>query len=191
MAVRISFILFTIIGVLYPFVVWFGLSIVSPFVIGVFILVLLLARLIFTYVKGGDKADVIAILAVIVGLSGIFAVDQMMAVRSYPILLSLMLAIVFSVSMLRPPTVIERVARLIEPDLNARGVRYTRKVTGVWIGFFLFNALVSAATAFHGDMKIWTLYNGMISYMLAGTLFGFEYLIRQQVKQSHKGPVGE
>src|SRR2546423_11913745 len=38
----------------------------------------------------------------------------------------------FRSSLFRPPTVVERLARLRNPELPAAGVRYTRQVTQVW-----------------------------------------------------------
>ncbi len=43
----------------------------------------------------------------------------------------------FSASLLQKQTLVERLARLQEPELPDSGVRYTRTVTKVWCGFFL------------------------------------------------------
>ena len=87
--------------------------------------------------------------------------------------------IVFSYSLLKPPSVIERLARLQEPDLPEEGVIYTKKVTLVWCVFFVFNILASLYTVFYTSTEIWTLYNGLISYVLMGTLFLSELLYRK------------
>jgi len=49
--------------------------------------------------------------------------------------------------------------------------------------FFLINAALSAATAMSGSLKLWTLYNGFISYIAMGVMFAGEFLIRQVVHQ--------
>jgi uncharacterized membrane protein len=57
-----------------------------------------------------------------------------------------------------------------------------RRVTVVWFVFLLGNATVSAATAVHGDMALWTLYNGLVAYLLMGLLFAVEFLVRRRVQ---------
>lgn len=76
---------------------------------------------------------------------------------------------------------IERFARLRHPDLPEAGVHYTRQVTQVWCGFFFVNALVAAWTAVAVSREAWALYNGLIAYVLMGTLFAGEWLVRQRL----------
>jgi uncharacterized membrane protein len=75
-------------------------------------------------------------------------------------------------------------ARLQEPDLPESGVLYTRKVTLVWCAFFIMNAATALYTCFE-SIEIWTLYNGLISYLLAGSLFAGEWIVRQFVRKEH------
>jgi uncharacterized membrane protein len=78
-------------------------------------------------------------------------------------------------------SVIERLARLREPDLPPAGVLYTRRVTQIWCVFFIVNGAIALFTALHGDMQIWTLWNGLLSYFLMGTLMAGEWLIRRRI----------
>ena len=77
---------------------------------------------------------------------------------------------------------IERFARLQEPEFSDTAIAYTRKVTMVWCGFFVLNGSASLYTALFTDMATWTLYNGLIAYLLLGLLFIGEYLVRLRVK---------
>lgn len=77
--------------------------------------------------------------------------------------------------------IVERLARLQEPDLPEKGVHYTRHVTQIWCGFFIINGGIALFTALHGDMSLWTAWNGMIAYLLMGTLMAGEWLVRRQV----------
>ena len=36
-------------------------------------------------------------------------------------------------------------------------------------------------TVLHADIRLWTLWNGMIAYFLMGTLMACEWLVRQRV----------
>ncbi len=53
----------------------------------------------------------------------------------YPIAVNATLLGVFGWSLIQPMTLVERLARLTTQDLPERGVRYTRKVTRVWCLF--------------------------------------------------------
>jgi len=90
--------------------------------------------------------------------------------------------ILFASSLNQSQTIIERLARLQEPELPESGVRYTRKVTKVWCGFFVLNGLIALYTCFQ-PLELWTLYNGLISYLLAGSLFAGEWIVRQFVRK--------
>ena len=101
----------------------------------------------------------------------------------YPVLVNGVLGLLFGSSLLYPPTVIERLARLQDPQLDAAGVAYTRKVTWVWLGFFMVNGSIAAATALWASHAVWALYNGVIAYALIGLLFAGEWLVRRQFKK--------
>jgi uncharacterized membrane protein len=98
------------------------------------------------------------------------------------VLINVILFILFGHSLVYPPSIIEQIARIREPELPPSGVAYTRKVTIVWLLFFVFNGSVALATAIHGDVAVWSLYNGLIAYLLMGALFLVEFLIRRQVR---------
>ncbi|MBB3232386.1 hypothetical protein [Halomonas stenophila] len=109
-----------------------------------------------------------------------------LGVRAWPVAMNAVLLGVFASSLRRPPCVVERLARRQEPDLSPAGVRYTRRVTGVWCGFFLVNGGLALWTALAADLALWTLYNGAIAYALGATLFAAEWCIRQRVRNRHR-----
>ena len=104
---------------------------------------------------------------------------------AYPVFVSLLFFAVFAYSLVHPPTVVERLARLEDPNLPPKGVAYTRKVTQVWSGFFLANAAISLGTVWHGDRWLWSLYNGGVFYVLMGLLMAGEMAVRRKVKASY------
>jgi len=71
---------------------------------------------------------------------------------------------------------------MTEPDLPPAAVRYTRQVTRVWVAFFAFNASVATGLALLAPLSWWTLYTGLIAYLLMGLLFAGEWLVRQRVR---------
>ena len=96
----------------------------------------------------------------------------------YPALVNLGLLVVFGASLYFPPPVVERLARMQTPDLPREGEIYTRKVTQIWCVFFLLNGLTAAATAIWSSFAFWSLYNGVIAYLLIGLLMAGEYWVR-------------
>ena len=60
-------------------------------------------------------------------------------------------------------------------------------MTLVWCGFFVGNGTMALFTVLHGDMHLWTLWNGMVAYILMGMLMAAEWLVRQRVikKEMH------
>jgi len=95
-----------------------------------------------------------------------------------PVLVNGALLFAFGRTLRRGPSLVETLARLQEPDLSAAQERHCRTVTAVWCGFFAANAAVCTALALLADLWLWTLYTGVISYLLMGLLFGAEFLVR-------------
>ncbi|GIX34859.1 MAG: hypothetical protein KatS3mg126_0638 [Lysobacteraceae bacterium] len=167
-----------LISVLYPALVYFGLTLLSARAVAFLVLILGVARALGSRGVGrwfaGLGAAGLAMMAL--------ASNQVLPLKLYPVLVNALLLAFFLGSVFWPPTVIERLARLREPDLPARAQDYARKVTWVWCVFFLVNGGISLWTALAADDVTWTLYNGLVSYLLIGTLFAGEWLVRQRVR---------
>ncbi|WP_218048930.1 COG4648 family protein [Curvivirga aplysinae] len=155
----------------------------SPIIFVGIISVLIMCRLLL--LKPTITPPKVYLTPVILCFVGLFFINQLAAIKFYPVLVSVGLGGVFLISLIKPPTVIERLARMQEPNLNEAGVRYTRNVTIIWTGFFVLNALISVYTVFFSSLEIWTLYNGFISYLLIGLLFCGEFIIRRYAKKKH------
>lgn len=123
--------------------------------------------------------------ATLLGLAAIVARHEL-PVLFYPVLVNAAFLIVFGLSLRDRQTLIERIARLREPDLPPAAVAYTRKVTIVWCLFFVLNGLIALWTTQQPRM-VWTVYNGAISYLLTGLMFAGEYLVRCRVRSKIHG----
>ena len=101
----------------------------------------------------------------------------------YPVVVNVSLFVVFVASLFTERPIVESFARLAYKDkpFPEEAIGYTRKVTYVWILFFLLNGSVATLTALIADAKLWTLWNGCISYVLMGLLAAGEYLVRRRV----------
>jgi uncharacterized membrane protein len=162
----------------YPLAVYLSLERFQPRWLALLLLALALVRLAVnrTPVTWG-MAGGAALLAVLS-----WSYNAWLPLKLYPVAISLLLLCLFGASLLHPPTAIERIARLSEPDLPPAAVAYTRRVTQIWCVFFSLNGLIALFTAFWASDAIWTLYNGLISYVLMGTLMAGEWLVRRRMR---------
>ena len=176
---RLFGLLLVVAGLLYPFAVYYGMEHLSPRLFALLLGGLWLARALSQPKRPGNLWMTVAALSfcLLLGLSG-----EPLLLRWYPVLLSGLLLLLFSLSLKFGPPLVERLARLHEPDLPEVAVRYTRTVTQVWAVFFLFNGLVAAALTLWAPLSWWALYTGLISYGLIGLLFAGEWLVRQRVR---------
>ncbi len=166
---------------LYPLAVYFGIQYVDPWQIASALAALLLLRLVTG--RASDKGNQLVLIAAVLYCGFAVLENNLITLRFYPALINLGLLIVFSASLYFPPPVIERLARIQHPELPPKGVRYTRRVTEVWCAFFLMNGTIAAATALWASFACWSLYNGLIAYVLMGLLMAVEYLIRIRTQE--------
>jgi hypothetical protein len=74
---------------------------------------------------------------------------------------------------------VERLARLVDPDLPDFCVPYCRKVTIAWCCFLAVNAVCAGLLAWLAPFEWWALYTGLISYLLLGAGFAVEFMLRK------------
>lgn len=168
----------TVATVAYPLVVYLGIGRWDP----LWIALLLSGVMALRAWSGRDPvwlaaAAGAAVLGAAASLDGSY-----LPLKLYPLMVSAVLLAVFAFSLWRPPTVVERIARIAEPDLPPEGVAYTRKVTAAWCAFFCVNGAISAATALWGSEQAWVLYNGLLSYAFIGLFFLAEWMLRRRMR---------
>ena len=177
--------LLALLALVYPVLVYFGLLHFPPKWVGLAIAALLMLRLVLLQRK--ITAELrhslypAMLLAIACALASVF-LNHAGALKLIPVVINFACLIGFASTLRHPPSMIERFARLQEPDFSDTAIAYTRKVTMVWCGFFVLNGSVSLYTALFTDMATWTLYNGLIAYLFLGLLFIGEYLVRLRVK---------
>jgi uncharacterized membrane protein len=172
---------------MYPFAVYYGLQYFPPRFLALILLALLFLRIVLLRNNLAKMPWVVP--ATLLGsLALVFSLftQSNIGFKLYPLLVNCSLLMVFSFSLLKPPSVIETFARLKEKNLNKQGIKYTEKVTLIWCVFFVVNGGISLYTALYSELEFWMLYNGFISYVLMGSLFLAEFLVRLKVKKHHK-----
>lgn len=167
---------------IYPLALLFGLRFMEPRYVALALAAALLLR------RGRTAARLLASLsrvelAVLAGLLLLAAATALtnseLLLRLYPAAVNLGMLTLFGLSLAFPPSMVERFARLSEPELPDGAIRYTRRVTQVWCAFFVANGGAAVYTALNAGRDAWALYNGFIAYLLMGALFGGEWLIRR------------
>ena len=168
--------------ILYPFLV--GYSLANGQYIGVSCL-LIVFGVIRLLSKGNALLWPLTGFAILCGGLSLVLKDHAW-LKLYPVFMSVGALIIFAMTLVKPTTMIERFARLAEPNLPPEGVIWTKKVTIVWCGFFVVNAVIALVTVLFTSTKIWVLYNGFISYLLMGVLLLGEYFLRRRQQRLHQ-----
>ena len=168
-------------GLAYPFAVYLGLEQLSPRLFALLLGALWLARMFSGKQTPLSRTltTVALLFCLLLGLAG-----EPALLRWYPVLISLALLGLFAGSLCSGMPIIERLARLSEPELPPAAVRYTRQVTWVWVGYFVVNASIASGLALWAPLSWWTLYTGLIAYLLMGLLFAGEWLVRQRIRNA-------
>jgi uncharacterized membrane protein len=165
----------------YPLAVYFGLLHLSARSLGLLLMALLLPGLALKF-RAARREDLLAVariplsLLAVVALAAVF--DDKRFVLGMPVLINLVLLYGFA-SSLRSTPMVERFARMQDPQLGPEQVKYCRGVTKVWCAFFVLNAALSAVLALFASVALWALYTGLLAYILIGTVGATEYVVRK------------
>lgn len=171
-----------LVTVLYPIALWLFWGKVHPLVFAIPLMGIAVSRIYSTSLVSHQLRMPVIVMAFLL-IPTAFLVAPQVSALLYPLVINLALLIFFGLS-LRPhkTPVIEKLARAQNPDLPDHAVSYTRRVTWVWVVFFLGNTLINLLWIVSGNVDAWILHNTVIAYVIMGVLFVGEWLIRQRVK---------
>jgi len=168
----------------YPLIVYLTLDKVGPALLGIGLILLLILRGGLWYRRTPALAwGSLGLAAIVVGL--LLVDDTAVLLKLYPALINFGLLAICSYTLFFPPSIIERSVRATGVTLNVKSGPYMRKVTMIWCGFFALNGTIAAIIAISASLRIWTLYNGFIAYVMMGTLFTGEYIFRHFYIRRH------
>lgn len=127
-------------------------------------------------------------------LAGIlcFVFKEKVFLKMYSVVISATMLFVFGSSLVFGPNIIFRFACLSDKSIKGSSyekniLKYCKNVTIIWCIFFILNGSASVVTALYDfgneglNDRIWSVYNGGISYVLMGLLFAVEYAVRKMV----------
>lgn len=170
----------------YPAALYFGVSRLDPRSLGLVMLGLLLPNLALR-VAAAPAEQRRAVVRLPLALAGLVGLGAALAEPRFylalPVLVNLTLLANFAASLRGPVSLVERYARLQEPELPEGGPAYCRKVTVAWCWFFVANAAACAGLAAAAPVSWWALYTGILAYILVGFGFTLEFLVRKRVFQ--------
>lgn len=181
---RIRDLLIGLVALSYPFLVYFGEGRVNTRLLGLLLLAVLAMRLasaprhraVKTLIKPALAFLPVLALAVAASITG-----DMRLLTAVPVLVSLAFFATFASSRADGrESMVERFARVHRglDVLPPTAAAYCRRLTGLWAGFFLVNAAVTAALALWGPLRWWALYSGLLAYLAMGLLMALEYAYR-------------
>lgn len=170
-----------LVGIAYPILIFLSLTWLEPREVAFVVLGLAALRLLS--LRRGAAVAFAKEVWIPVALVGVVALgtaiwNDPMGLLITPTLINAALLATFGTSLWAERPIVERFARLQAKDLSDAEVRYCRRVTKVWCGFFVANGSTALYLALARDVETWALFTGLISYLLVGMLFGGEYIYR-------------
>jgi uncharacterized membrane protein len=105
--------------------------------------------------------------------------DDRRYMLAMPVLINAGLFAAFYGSLHGDMSLCERFARMQVKDLSPREQVYCRSITKLWAVFFVLNGGTAATLAALGKLDLWTLYTGLVAYVLIGLIAGTEYTVRK------------
>lgn len=124
-----------------------------------------------------------------------FITGKELFLKLYSVVINITMLFIFGSTLIMPPNLIFRFATLSDKSIKGSSFEkkvynYCQKVTVVWCCFFVLNGTAAALTTFADKIfglspetarTVWAVYNGGIAYVLMGTLFVVEFIIRKLV----------
>ena len=166
---------------LYPGIVYVTRTVVPPLTFVAVALALIGLRL-ATLRSPIDQVWRVPFVIAATGIVLLAALDTPLAVKAYPVAVSLAAASVFGATLLHPPSLIERFARLREVELPPAALSYCRKVTIVWTVWLSANTIIASILALPGNEAAWALWTGLVAYLIMGALFACEIVVRHIIR---------
>lgn len=166
----------------YPVAVFYGLTHFGARAVSVMVLGLMVPGLAWRF-RRADRATFWSVvrvpIAMLLLILGGIATDDRRFLLALPVMINAVLLVEFGSTLRAGATpMIERFARMQEPELDARKLRHCRQWTWRWSAFFLLNGGTAAALAAFAPVWWWTVYTGAVAYALMGLMFAAEYATR-------------
>jgi uncharacterized membrane protein len=165
----------------YPFLIFAGLQWLEPRTIAWCVGALFLLRWL-TRLRLPTREEIarFGMPAALVGgvLLATALLNDALGLLLFPVAMNLTLLVVFGRTLREGPSLIESLARLKDQELSDEEMRHCWSFTAIWCVFFVLNSIACLALAVAAPTWLWTLYTGLLAYLLMGLLFAAEFLAR-------------
>lgn len=117
-----------------------------------------------------------------------FVTQKSVFLQCYSVAVNAVLLLAFGSTLFFPPSIVFRFASLADKTIAGSAFeeqvkKYCKTVTAVWCVFFILNGAAAFYTVFFADEKVWSIYNGGISYVIMGIIFAVEFAVRKGVNR--------
>ena len=169
----------------YPFLMSAGLALGRPRLVAVVLGVVLLVPGALAW-RSGFRSEALwrlADAAVAIGFLVVATIlNRAQVFRLGPALANVAMLLSFGRTLVWGPSIVEMIARVRRGGgpLPTGAVAYCRRLTQLWCVFFALHATFIAWLAFYASLAWWTIYTGILAYLLAGTLFVAELVYRRR-----------
>jgi len=174
--------LIPLLAIVYPFAIYFSVSYLSPKVVTSLFVVVILARVFLDDIAWRWRALGVGVAVLLIAMHW-FMKDDEASLRFYPVIVNVVMFILFAGSLIRKTPIIVFIARKRGLEVGPHNLGYLRNLTIIWVGFFIFNIIVSTWTALYTSMDTWLLYNGFIVYVIMGVIAVAELVTRRVVQK--------
>ena len=166
----------------YPLLVYFGLRRYGLRPLALLLLLAFLPNLLLR--RSATRGSGLALLAWLPLLSALLLLGSAYFrslgwMLALPSMTNLLLLSAFGLTLWRGPPMIERFARLQDPDLDGPRQRWCLRWTQIWCGFFFLNGLMAALFALFSPLFWWTLHTSVLGYAGMGALLAAEWWMRK------------
>ncbi len=166
----------------YPIIVYVVIKYFGVRAAALLLIVLLIPRAI--RLKIHNRENLLPILVQVVGVLLLASLTLIfknpLFLQQLPVLISLFLFCSFGYTLFKQPPMIERFARLVQDDLTRDECAHCRVATYIWLGFFLIHAVIIETLTLVASFDAWTVYTGVLGYIIMGIIFSGEYIVRKK-----------
>ena len=167
--------------VTYPLFVFLALVVFElPIsIVSIGMMIIAIAYFGFFHTKG--KRNWSAILLGVLAIAVLITQSEMV-LKFYPICLTLVFLFVFGVPLFKGKSIITTFAMMMDDAIEThpgRGMleRCCMALNIVWIVHFIVSLTINFLIVFGSTLKIWTLYNALISYLVQGLIIALQFPI--------------
>lgn len=167
--------------VTYPLFVFLALVVFELPISIVSIGMMIIAIAYFGFFNTKGKRNWSAILLGVLAIAVLITQSEMV-LKFYPICLTLVFLFVFGVPLFKGKSIITTFAMMMDDAIEThpgRGMleRCCMALNIVWIVHFIVSLTINFLIVFGSTLKIWTLYNALISYLVQGLIIALQFPI--------------